>query len=203
MQDQTLFLGFRAKRPWVPDPGWLPSQQTGVAVVCSVSDCLSKPPEDWIVRWDFNRAACYDTEEAAAKTIPQGEQGQYVLFAYSLVPYTVDRSGRRVPADVDRLFPTTLPPLPQSMGLAGYTGLGYDVVSFGRSSFFECSPLSCNGMAAEIAVNRYCLIDRIDDALDVARRFEEEQPEPGTYLVIEVLAREDDLPRLSSSCAEP
>ena len=41
-------------------------------------------------------------------------------------------------------------------------------------------------MAREIAVNRYCLIDTLDDAIATARIFAGEQPEPGDYYVVEV-----------------
>ena len=37
-------------------------------------------------------------------------------------------------------------------------------------SFF-CSPLSCNGMAEESPVNRYCLVDGLDTAIPMARDF--------------------------------
>lgn len=53
---------------------------------------------------------------------------------------------------------------------------------------FGCSPLSCNGMAEEISVNEFCLIDDLETALAAARRFGVEQPEPGPYVIVEVLA---------------
>lgn len=55
-----------------------------------------------------------------------------------------------------------------------------------HSHFFECSPLSCNNMAKEFAVNRHCLVDDLDQAGSVAERFAVEEPEPGPYYVIEV-----------------
>ena len=53
---------------------------------------------------------------------------------------------------------------------------------------FGCSPLSCNGMAESIPVNDSCLIDDMETALAAARRFGVEQPEPGPYVIVEVLA---------------
>ena len=53
---------------------------------------------------------------------------------------------------------------------------------------FGCSPLSCNGMAESTTVNDACLIDELESALAAARRFAVEQPEPGPFVVIEVLA---------------
>ncbi len=69
----------------------------------------------------------------------------------------------------------------------------------GSSAGFECSPLSCNGMAGEIPVNRYCLLDNVEQALRVAARFDEEQPEPGDYFVVEVSARGADITRIATT----
>jgi hypothetical protein len=54
---------------------------------------------------------------------------------------------------------------------------------------FGCSPLSCNGMAEKIAVNRYCLLDDLDNAFVIAKRFAAGGVEPGPYVIIEVLQR--------------
>ena len=72
---------------------------------------------------------------------------------------------------------------------AGFTTIGFDSAS--RSSVsglsLECSPLSCNGLAAELPVNEHCLFPTLDDAIAGAVRFAVEQPEPGDYYVVEVL----------------
>jgi hypothetical protein len=68
--------------------------------------------------------------------------------------------------------------------------LGYDVVCIQANYMdFNCSPLSSNGLAREIAVNRHCLIEDLDVAIRLAQRFDVEQPEPGPYYVIQVLRR--------------
>jgi hypothetical protein len=74
-------------------------------------------------------------------------------------------------------------PLPPS-----FISIGFDAVSKSTSDFFECSPLSCNHMAAQIAgVNRYCLMNTVDEDVELAERFSIDGPEPGPYYVIEVL----------------
>jgi hypothetical protein len=78
--------------------------------------------------------------------------------------------------------PSSIAPLSQD-----FRSLGFDVVSKSASDSFECSPLSCNSVALEVAVNRHCLVDGLDAAEELARRFSVEEPEPGPYYVVEVL----------------
>lgn len=179
MPPSPVFLGFRAKQPWAPTPNWLQSGAAHVERVCSVADCLATPPAGWVDRWDFNRAGCYSTEAAALAAVPEDLRGRFEVFAYWMVA-----------ENVQNLFNPGLPPLPASTELGSYTVIGYDVAAPVPDSFgFDHSPLSCNQMAQEVAVNRYCLIDRLEDALDAARRFNAEQPEPGEYVVIQVASK--------------
>jgi len=39
---------------------------------------------------------------------------------------------------------------------------GFDVTTFSVANSPECSPLSCNDLAADIAVNKHCLFDSFD-----------------------------------------
>lgn len=52
---------------------------------------------------------------------------------------------------------------------------------------FECSPLSCNAMAAEMTANSHCLFRTLAEAVAAAALFSVGQPEPGDYYVVEVL----------------
>ncbi len=108
--------------------------------------------------------------------MPAESQSDFKLFAYRAI-----------------LSPTTVPsPTPsQEPELRSYVRLGYDVVERNPAIGilgFGCSPLSCNGMAENIPVNEFCLLDDLGSAFAVAQRFEIEKPEPGPYVVIEVLA---------------
>lgn len=185
-----FFMGYRVKRPWTPDPQWWPEGAGRVERVCSVSDCLAEPPQGWVERWDFNRASCYATEQEALATVPAGTQDAFALFAYWLVPVTRDGEGQTREVSPEDVFPASLPPLPpEPTDLPGYRSLGYDVVGVqGLGSIgFECSPLSCNSMAQEIPVNRSCLIDELEEALQVAQRFNGgDGVEPGDYVVVKV-----------------
>jgi len=75
----------------------------------------------------------------------------------------------------------------------GYIRLGFDAVEVDKAdkaACWGCSPLSCNGMAKEIPVNRYCLFDTQEAAAEVCDRFARTQcVEPGDYVVVEVWRR--------------
>ena len=195
MSMSPIFLGYRAKQPWTPDPKWWPAEASNVEHVCSVSDCLCEPPPGFVERWDFNRAYCYPTEALALATVPEGRVRDYPLFAYWFMPVARDAAGREYPLSPHDHFVSDGEPLSPDPGeLRDYEVLGYDIVSTqGTASYgFECSPLSCNGMAERVNVNRFCLVDRLDVALEAARTWNaeelppEELVEPGNYIVVKV-----------------
>jgi hypothetical protein len=72
---------------------------------------------------------------------------------------------------------------------ASFRSIGFDAVSKYMDSVlgFECSPLSCNALAPEWPVNRHCLLESLEVAVQAAERFSVDQPEPGMYYVAEVL----------------
>jgi hypothetical protein len=179
-----VFLGYCAKHS-------LPAPLAGCDHdIASVSDCLSKRADNWVEQWDFNRATCWNTEAEAWACVPDESKSEFKLFAYRILPVLFDTSGIDKPVAIDQLFPADMPELPSPT--PPYRRLGYDVVERDAAMGilgFGCSPLSCNGMAEEISVNELCLIDDLETALAAARRFGVEQPEPGPYVIIEVLAR--------------
>ena len=66
-------------------------------------------------------------------------------------------------------------------------------------NLFECSPLNCNGCYDDVTVNRYCLLDDLETAVQLARhwscgRYDANRTysgpaEPGPYFIIEVLRK--------------
>jgi hypothetical protein len=76
--------------------------------------------------------------------------------------------------------------LPPEQDLSGFDRLGFDVVQYSDAINWGCSPLSCNSMYQHHAVNRYCLIDTVERAVEAARSFGQKEPEPGPYIIIEV-----------------
>jgi hypothetical protein len=178
--------GYFARR--IPaKPGWLAAH---VSEICSVSECISEGPPGWIQRWRHNSLGWFNRPDEAASLIPADAAPSYRLFAYRLLPEVFGHTSRVpfvVPADVR---PDPIP--------ATYRSLGFDSVSKSTPAglCFECSPLSCNGMASELSVNAHCLFPALEDAIAGAARFAIEQPEPGDYYVVEVLeARGAESPR--------
>jgi hypothetical protein len=179
-----VFLDYGAKRSYtMPFAG----RDRDVA---SVSGCISERPNSWVERWDFNRATCWNTEAEAWACVPDESKSEFKVFAYRILPLLFDPSGIEKAVTIKQLFPASMPELPSTT--PPYQRLGYDVVERDAATGmlgFGCSPLSCNGMAEEISVNEFCLIDDIETALAAARRFGVEQPEPGPYVIVEVLAK--------------
>jgi len=57
--------------------------------------------------------------------------------------------------------------------LSGFHRIGYDLVQEINLLSFGCSPLSCNGHAANFQVNEFCLIDDVQYAIQAGLKFYE------------------------------
>ena len=68
--------------------------------------------------------------------------------------------------------------------------IGYDLVTFAAGTSPECSPLSCNGFAADFPVNRHCLFDKFDDAREALESGKFDAAETGPYRIFAVYAVE-------------
>lgn len=177
MIEQTLspiLIGYFPKRT-VKRPDWLQAQ--GIEEVCSVSTCISEAPHGWIDLWRHNEMCVFDSPELAWSIVPEADRAEYELYAYRLYPVEFTAGERR-----DFVIPKVQPePMPSS-----FVRLGYDAVSRSCGSTFECSPLSCNHRASRWPVNRQCLVEDLDTALQMAVEFEAGGAEPGPYFVVEV-----------------
>ena len=148
-----------------------------VEEICSVSECISPGPKGWVEKWLHNEMWLFDTEALALQVVPDDARSDFTLFAYKMLPALFDK-GTGAEFRIPRI---AVEPLPQD-----YAMLGYDAVSRSSGNKFECSPLSCNGMAQAVATNRHCLLGALDAALSAAKSFSLGACEPGPYCVIEV-----------------
>ena len=173
-----ILAGYFAKRAALR-PEYLAAP--AVREICSVSECISSGAERWISVWRHNGLGWFNRVDDALSVVPEEQRAEFRLFAYRMLPEVFsgnDRTALVLPGDV---HPEPLPD--------GFRSIGFDSAS--RSSEaglgLECSPLSCNGLAAELPVNEHCLFPSLDAAIAGARGFALEQPEPGDYYVVEVL----------------
>jgi hypothetical protein len=167
-------VGYFPKNTAVP-ADWNVNER--VKEICSVSDCVSSSPPGWIDHWLHNDWGFFNSAEDARRVVPSGSTG-FSLFAYRLLTVRFVH-GEAEPLNMED-------PATQPID-ASYISLGFDAVSKSVSSFFECSPLSCNSMASEVPVNEFCLIDGLEQAISLAERFSREEPEAGPYYILEVL----------------
>jgi hypothetical protein len=111
---------------------------------------------------------------------PAGEAERYEIFGYRFHRFAFE----------DGLEVTWEPPSVQARGPSSdWRSIGFDAVSRSGSSFFECSPLTCNGAAATMPHNEHGLFPTFEAAKEGARIFSHGGWEPGPYFVAEVLRR--------------
>jgi hypothetical protein len=170
----TQFVGYFPKTTAVPG-GWMASDR--VAEICSVSNCINSGPDGWIDKWLHNELGFFNTRTNAV-AVTRGQTDAFEIFAYRLLPRRFNE-GKAEPVTIPQLQVESLP--------STFVSLGFDAVSKSVSSFFECSPLSCNNMAAELPVNRFCLLETLEEAIALAERCSRGEGEPGPYYVLEVL----------------
>jgi hypothetical protein len=172
-ESMSILIGYVSKQLTPPPPNFEP---TGLREIASVSNCIADRPDGWVTLWRHNDWFLYDSPELAREVAQECAAYRWPVVAYLAHPMEFGPDGE-VPISIT----TTARPMPEYFHL-----LGWDVVSRSVTREFECSPLSCNGLANEVQVNELCLLDSEAGAIDFARRCATEQPEPGNYSVIEV-----------------
>lgn len=56
----------------------------GVREICSVSECMSSGPDEWIQRWLHNGWGWFNRVPDALGVVPPGQESVYRLFAYRM-----------------------------------------------------------------------------------------------------------------------
>jgi hypothetical protein len=67
---------------------------------------------------------------------------------------------------------------------------GYDVVTFSARTGAECSPLSCNALAADVETNQHCLLTSFERAQQLLEEGKFKNTEPGPYRIFAVYSTE-------------
>lgn len=157
----------------VKRPDWLKNKT--VEQICSVSDCISSAPKNWIDKWKHNDLGLFDTE-ALALSIITSDQDNYDIYAYKMYPIEFDNG---------QAFDFIVP-LSVTGDLEAYNFLGYDAVNRSSGNHFECSALSCNHGADDFTVNKYCLFDDLEYSYKATIVISKGGYEPGPWYIVEV-----------------
>lgn len=162
-------------------PKWMKAE--AVDDICSVSGCIAKYFADYIPFWRHNGYWLFNTPEEIVQ-LAQDESivlSDMTFFYFEAHERQFDEDTRLWSTFVaDASFATDVH-APQDAQL-----LGYDVTTFTCGNAPECSPLSCNDLAAEIPVNRHCLFDQFDDAVQALERGMFDNCEPGPFRILAV-----------------
>lgn len=175
-----LPIGYMAKQI-VARPEWLLAE--GVEEILSLSGCFSKDFADWIDFWKHNDHWLFDSPAIIQEL---GHEHGIDLtncrwFYYECHDSLYNEEARVWQAyNPETTFGTSVQ-APVNAILRGY-----DVVSRSCGSTAECSPLSCNHMAGKIPVNRHCLLDSLEEAIQRIDLEEFVSCEPGPYQIIAV-----------------
>lgn len=155
----------------------------GIEDICSVSGCISKFFADYINHWRHNR---YWFFNLAADLDDLCRQEKIDISANTLFFYEVFE--RQYDADhrTWEIFDPDAPMQTSVMHPAKAMLLGFDVTTFSAGTSPECSPLSCNSLADEIAVNRHCLFDTFDQAVEALEAGKFGNSEPGPFRIFAV-----------------
>lgn len=175
---EPTLIGYFAK-PTMKRTEW--PRSDAVEEICSASNCISGCDWDWIDEWQHNEMWVFDSPGSAWSVVPEDARARCDIFGYQLYPVRFVKGCQK---------PFTIPKVdPQPLSSA-FDKLGYDLVSRDTETAFSHSPLSCNGLAAEVPTNRYCLLDTADEAFALAPTLEVPgQPmrgEPGPYFIVEI-----------------
>jgi hypothetical protein len=186
--DAMIPAGYMYKQVAVR-PDWL----TGVPHVediYSLSGCISDHFCDYTNHWRHNDFGLFNdpsimTDIASVNAI---NLSGMILFYYEVYEQQFDAEDgvgwslfeyHNLPIDVLA---------PKSAKLEGY-----DIACYSVGSSFNCSPMSCNGICQEVAVNKHCLFDTLEQAKAALDGGKFEGAEWGPYRIFAVYTVELDL----------
>jgi hypothetical protein len=166
-------------------PDWI--KAANVDDIYSLSGCVSENFADYIKYWKHNGYWLFNSAavmEQIAKENTLDLTGM-TLFYYEVFEEQYDEDSRQWSAfNPEPSFPTNVE-VPKWAQLEGY-----DVTTFTVGTSPECSPLSCNGLAARVAVNRHCLFESFEQAKSSleAGRFDDSEPGPFRIFAVHTLS---------------
>lgn len=173
-------LGYMLKQVVRP-PVWMDT--SAAHHICSVSGCVSPDFMDYIPAWRHNGWWFFnDLSTPWAMALEAGvDTDTLTPFYYEGFEheFDVDRN-TWAPIEPEASFETRVSP-PTDWRL-----VGFDVVTYSVHTSPECSPLSCNNLAAEIGVNAHCLFDSFEAAQAAIDDGRITDAEPGPFRILAV-----------------
>jgi hypothetical protein len=172
--------GYMAKRVALR-PDWLAVAR--VVDIHSVSGCMSEAFADYINFWKHNGWWLFDSPQVIlglAKEHSLDLTGTQ-LFYYEVyeLEYDADEKSWK-PFAPEASFVTRVQ-APATKRLEGY-----DVVAYSAHTGPECSPLSCNHLAATVETNEHCLLPSFDTAKALLEEGRFDDTEPGPFRIVAV-----------------
>jgi len=137
----------------------------------SVSPCMSNNFADYISLWKHNGYWLFDSPQIilAAARENSIDVTPTTLFYYEV--YELEFDGKSWNTFAPNFPANVTPPVRKTLE-------GFDVVTFSAGTSPECSPLSCNGLAASVPTNAHCLLPSFEAAVQAleAGRFKNTEP---------------------------
>jgi hypothetical protein len=161
-------------------PAWI-GAAPHVCKIHSVSSCLSENFADYMAHWQHNGFWLFDSP-AAMYVVAQAENVDLrplTLFYYELHPFEFDETARSWTTFAPDGPVQVVPPKAKTLS-------GFDVCSFSQRNLPECSPLSCNSLCEDLAVNQNCLFDSIEAAKAALENGAFDQAEQGPFRIVAV-----------------
>jgi hypothetical protein len=151
--------------------------------IWSVSGCMSRVFCDFVAHWQHNGYWLFDSP-ATIRDIAQKEGVELCglrFFYYEIHGEQFDSDAGSWSAFKPEASLRTNVQAPATKQFEGF-----DVVSFAAQTAPECSPLSCNGLARDIAVNKHCLLATREEARTLLESGRFKDCEPGPYRIFAV-----------------
>lgn len=162
-------------------PPWLKAEQ--VADIYSISNCISDDFTDYIPYWKHNGYWLFNTPDIIVEIASEASLSLdgHTLFYYEAYELQYDEDDRTwLPFAPESSFVTDVV-IPVRKKLEGF-----DVASFSLHNLAECSPLSCNGLAAELPANAHCLFATLEEAKAALEQGDFDDSEPGPFRIVAV-----------------
>lgn len=160
-------------------PDWLHAER--VSDIYSVSGCVSRDFADYIDFWKHNGYWLFDSPEIILDVARENsiDLTGAALFFYEVYELQFD-DGEWIRFEPEASFRTNVR-VPDIKVLEGW-----DVVNFWVQTSAECSPLSCNSLAADVETNAHCLLQSLEEARVLLESGIFDDAEPGPYRIFAV-----------------